>query len=84
MFYCNHKQQSMPQQVHLGTWLNNKCNLLCFLFTQPGRPWDIWSGGGATEQSPSMVLNPEDQKGSVLTLHSGNTVWMLTWQYVHT
>lgn len=26
-FYCNHKRHPMPQQVHLGTWLNNKCNL---------------------------------------------------------
>lgn len=42
---CLGLQHPMPQQVHLGTWLNNKCSRLCFLFIQPSEPLKSWGRG---------------------------------------
>ena len=69
----------MPQQVHWGAWLNNKCSLLCFLFIQPSRPLNSWGWGWkAAEQDHGAVLLQENQRGHVLTLDSESIVSMLT------
>ena len=69
----------MPQQVHWGAWLNNKCSLLCFLFIQPSRPLNSWGWGWkAAEQDQGAVLLQENQRGRVLTLDSESIVSMLT------
>ena len=78
-FYCNHKQHPMLQQVHQGAWLNNKCNLLCFLFIQTSRPLNSWGRDHWAEPWDGIASGESEREGCHLGLRE-YSVDIDTWQ----